>query len=36
MNNFKGVVEDDRVQGKLNGGGIPVTIRTSGGNVEVN
>ncbi len=36
MDNFKGVVEDDRVQGKLNGGGIPVTIRTSGGNVEVN
>ncbi len=36
MNNFKGVVEEDRVQGKLNGGGISVTIRTSGGNVEVN
>ena len=36
MSNFKGVVEDDRVQGKLNGGGIPVTISTSGGNVEVN
>ncbi len=36
MNNFKGVVEEDRVQGKLNGGGIPVTIHTSGGNVEVN
>ena len=36
MKNFKGVVEDDRVHGKLNGGGIPVTISTSGGNVEVN
>ena len=36
MSNFKGVVEDDRVQGKLNGGGIPVTISTSGGNVRVN
>jgi hypothetical protein len=36
MKNFKGVVEDDRVQGKLNGGGIPVTISTSGGDVHVN
>jgi DUF4097 and DUF4098 domain-containing protein YvlB len=36
MKNFKGVVEDDRVQGKLNGGGIPVTISTSSGNVDVN
>jgi len=36
MSNFNGVVEDDRVQGKLNGGGIPVTISTSGGNVHVN
>jgi DUF4097 and DUF4098 domain-containing protein YvlB len=36
MSNFKGVVEDDRVQGKLNGGGVPVTISTSGGNVQVN
>jgi hypothetical protein len=36
MNNFKGVVEDDRVQGKLNGGGIPVKISTSGGRVRIN
>jgi hypothetical protein len=36
MNNFNGVVEDDRVQGKLNGGGIPVSIHTSGGRVRIN
>jgi hypothetical protein len=36
MNNFNGVVEDDRVQGKLNGGGIPVSIHTSGGRVKIN
>jgi hypothetical protein len=36
MNNFDGVVEDDRVQGKLNGGGIPVRISTSGGRVRIN
>ena len=36
MNNFNGVVEDDRVQGKLNGGGIPVKISTSGGRVRIN
>jgi len=36
MNNFNGVVEDDRVQGKLNGGGIPVSMRTSGGRVRIN
>ena len=36
MNNFNGVVEDDHVQGKLNGGGIPVSMRTSGGRVRIN
>ncbi len=36
MKNFKGVVEEDRVQGKLNGGGIPVNISTSSGDVHVN
>ncbi len=36
MNNFNGTVEDDRVQGKLNGGGIPVSIHTSGGRVRIN
>lgn len=36
MQNFKGSLEDDRVKGTLNGGGIPVKISTSGGNVRVN
>lgn len=36
MQNFNGVIKDDKVQGKLNGGGIPVRIRTSGGRVQVN
>jgi len=36
MNNFNGVVEDDHIQGKLNGGGIPVSMRTSGGRVRIN
>jgi hypothetical protein len=36
MQNFKGTIEDDRVKGQLNGGGIPVRIATSGGNVRVN
>ncbi len=36
MNNFDGTIEDDRVKGKLNGGGIPVRISTSGGRVRIN
>lgn len=36
MQNFNGTIKDDRVKGKLNGGGIPVRISTSGGNVRVN
>ncbi len=36
MQNFDGTIKDDRVKGKLNGGGIPVKISTSGGNVRVN
>jgi DUF4097 and DUF4098 domain-containing protein YvlB len=36
MNNFDGVVEDDHVRGKLNGGGIPVRMSTSGGRVKIN
>jgi DUF4097 and DUF4098 domain-containing protein YvlB len=36
MNNFNGTVEDDHVKGKLNGGGIPVRISTSGGRVRIN
>jgi hypothetical protein len=36
MNNFDGTVEDDHVRGKLNGGGIPVKMSTSGGRVKIN
>lgn len=36
MQNFDGTIKDDRVKGKLNGGGIPVRISTSGGNVRIN
>jgi hypothetical protein len=36
MQHFNGLVEEDKVKGKLNGGGIPVRIATSGGNVRVN
>lgn len=36
MNNFSGLIEDDRVQGKLNGGGIPVHITTSVGHLRIN
>lgn len=35
LNNFSGSVEKNRVKGKLNGGGIPVYMRSSGGNVNV-
>jgi DUF4097 and DUF4098 domain-containing protein YvlB len=30
LNNFSGKMEDDEVRGKLNNGGIPVKVRTSG------
>ncbi len=30
LTNFSGKLEDDEIKGKLNNGGIPVTIRTSG------
>jgi hypothetical protein len=36
LKNFDGQVEKDRVQGKMNGGGIPVTLSASSGNVYVN
>lgn len=35
LNNFSGKVEKNRVKGTLNGGGIPVYMRSSGGNVNV-
>ncbi|MGV3601894.1 MAG: DUF4097 family beta strand repeat-containing protein [Dyadobacter fermentans] len=36
LKNFDGSVEKDRVQGKMNGGGIPVTLSASAGSVYVN
>ncbi|MFT7035148.1 MAG: hypothetical protein ACJA2S_003670 [Cyclobacteriaceae bacterium] len=33
--NFSGVAKKDRVEGKSNGGGIPVYMRTSGGSINV-
>jgi DUF4097 and DUF4098 domain-containing protein YvlB len=35
LNNFSGKIEDDSIDGKLNGGGIPVTVRGNGGRVSL-
>lgn len=35
LSNFDGEVEKDKVRGKLNGGGIPVTLSTSGGSITL-
>lgn len=35
LQNFDGEVEDDKVRGKINGGGIPVKLSTSGGSVNL-
>ncbi|HKK42926.1 MAG TPA: hypothetical protein VJ963_10995, partial [Bacteroidales bacterium] len=35
LRNFSGKIEKDRVKGTLNGGGIPVYMHSSGGNVNV-
>lgn len=35
FSNFSGSVEDDEIDGKLNGGGVPVTIRASSGHVNL-
>lgn len=36
LKNFDGEAENDRVRGKINGGGIPVVLTASSGNVYVN
>lgn len=36
LKNFDGQVEKDRVQGKMNGGGIPVNLSANGGSVSIN
>jgi hypothetical protein len=33
LTNFQGTIEDDEVNGKLNGGGIPVTVRAGSGKI---
>jgi hypothetical protein len=35
VNNFNGLAKDNQVKGRLNGGGIPVKLHTSGGNTEL-
>lgn len=35
LSNFKGTMEKDEVEGKLNGGGIPVTVRAGSGKVNL-
>ena len=36
LSNFTGNAKKDRIQGKMNGGGIPVNLRTSGGSMILN
>ncbi len=36
LNNFSGIMEKDRVNGKLNGGGTLVTMRASSGSISLN
>ena len=36
LNNFSGLHKEDRIEGKLGGGGIPVEVSVSGGNVNLN
>lgn len=36
VDNFKGYHDKDRIQGKINGGGIPVKMSTAGGNIRLN
>lgn len=35
LNNFSGKIEEDSIDGKINGGGIPVTVRGNGGRVSL-
>lgn len=35
LSNFSGEVKKDRIMGKINGGGIPVTIQSSGGSINL-
>ena len=35
LENFSGTAKKDRIEGRMNGGGIPVKMRTSGGGIDV-
>jgi hypothetical protein len=35
LGNFNGKIEDDQVEGKLNGGGVPVRVRSSSGRINL-
>jgi hypothetical protein len=35
LNNFSGSIEDDEIDGTLNGGGIPVTVRAGSGRISL-
>ena len=35
LNNFSGSTKDDELDGKLNGGGIPVTVKAGSGNINL-
>lgn len=35
LNNFNGTKDDDEIRGKLNAGGIPVTVKSSSGSIHL-
>ncbi len=35
LNNFSGTIEEDEIKGKLNGGGIPVTVNAGSGKISL-
>ena len=35
LTNFSGSVEDDEIEGKLNGGGVPITVRAGSGKIDL-
>jgi hypothetical protein len=35
LNNFSGSVDDEEIKGKLNGGGIPVTVDAGSGRITL-
>ena len=35
LTNFDGTIEDDEINGKLNGGGVPVTVKAGSGRINL-